>query len=105
VNDLPRHPVAIKVYDESIRVMKSAVQKAKLGRDEEMQALRRLDSQASDLRASSRVQRWNPSLSVRLHLPRTATSVIGWERNLAAKKAAGLPEQPWRCESAWHTQR
>jgi hypothetical protein len=35
-----RHPfpVPIKIYDETIRVMKSAVRNAKLGRDEEMQA-------------------------------------------------------------------
>ena len=32
------YPVPIKVYDETIRVLKSAVQHAKLGRDEEMQA-------------------------------------------------------------------
>lgn len=46
-----RHPfpVPIKVYDETIRVMKSAVHKAKLGRDEEMQALKRLDDQARRL--------------------------------------------------------
>ncbi len=43
-----RHPfpVPLKVYDETIRVMKSAVSKAKLGRDEEMQVLKRLDDQA-----------------------------------------------------------
>src|SRR3954469_24145733 len=35
------YPVPLKVYDETIRVMKSAVQKAKLGRHEEMQALKR----------------------------------------------------------------
>ena len=41
-----RHPfpVPLKVYDETIRVMKSAVLKAKLGRDEETEALKRLDS-------------------------------------------------------------
>ena len=43
------YPVPIKVYDETIRVLKSAVQKAKLGRDEEMQALKRLDDQARQL--------------------------------------------------------
>ena len=34
-----RHPfpVPIKVYDETIRVLKAAIQKAKLGREEEMQ--------------------------------------------------------------------
>src|SRR6201999_418314 len=46
-----RHPfpVPIKVYDETIRVLKSAVQNAKLGRDEEMQAIKRLDVQARRL--------------------------------------------------------
>src|SRR5712671_6276214 len=43
------YPVPIKVYDETIRVMKSAVRNAKLGRDEEMQALKRLDDQARRL--------------------------------------------------------
>ena len=40
------YPPPIKVYDETIRVMKSAIQKTKPGRDEEMQALKRLDAQA-----------------------------------------------------------
>ncbi|MNR69726.1 hypothetical protein D3C71_443760 [compost metagenome] len=46
-----RHPfpVPLKVYDETIRVMKSAVGKARLGREEELQALRRLDDQARSL--------------------------------------------------------
>jgi uncharacterized protein len=43
------YPVPIKVYDETIRVLKSAVQQAKLGRDEAMQALKRLDDQARRL--------------------------------------------------------
>src|SRR5919108_4143501 len=43
------YPVPIKVYDETIRVLKSAVQKAKLGRSEEMEALKRLDDQARRL--------------------------------------------------------
>jgi hypothetical protein len=46
-----RHPfpVPLKVYDETIRVMKSAVSKARLGRDEELQALQRLDAQAREM--------------------------------------------------------
>lgn len=46
-----RHPfpVPLKVYDETIRVMKSAVGKARLGREEELEALRRLDDQARNL--------------------------------------------------------
>ncbi|MFB9984147.1 DUF763 domain-containing protein [Mesorhizobium kowhaii] len=43
-----RHPfpVPLKVYDETIGVLKSAVHKAKLGRTEEIDALRRLDDQS-----------------------------------------------------------
>jgi uncharacterized protein len=46
-----RHPfpVPLRVYDETIRVLKSAVVKAKLGRSEELEALRRLDTQAQRL--------------------------------------------------------
>ena len=43
-----RHPfpVPLKVYDETIGVLKTAVQKAKLGHEEELGALQRLDQQA-----------------------------------------------------------
>src|SRR5919112_799070 len=46
-----RHPfpVPTRVYDETIRVLKSAVRKAKLGREEELGALQRLDAQARQL--------------------------------------------------------
>jgi uncharacterized protein len=42
-------PVPLRVYDETIRVLKSAVQRAKLGREEELGALKRLDEQARHL--------------------------------------------------------
>ena len=38
-----------QVYDQTIRVLKSAVHKAKLGREEELAALRRLDEQSRRL--------------------------------------------------------
>ena len=46
-----RHPfpVPLRVYDETIRVLKSAVQKARLGHAEEVSALQRLDQQARQL--------------------------------------------------------
>lgn len=46
-----RHPfpVPLKVYDETLRVMKSAVSRGKLGHTEELEALRRLDEQARRL--------------------------------------------------------
>ena len=43
-----RHPfpVPLRVYDQTIQVLKAAVQSAKLGREEELAALKRLDDQA-----------------------------------------------------------
>jgi uncharacterized protein len=85
------YPVPLKVYDETIRVMKSAVVKAKLGEDEEMQALRRLDDQARRLEVIAE----GPALEALMATERAAShaldgrSVFGWEKDLAAKKAAG----------------
>jgi hypothetical protein len=42
-------PVPTRVYDETIRVLKSAVQNARLGREEELAALKRLDTQSREL--------------------------------------------------------
>jgi uncharacterized protein len=85
------YPVPLKVFDETIRVMKSAVLNAKLGRDEEMQALKRLDSHARQLEAQAE----GPSLESFIAVERAASpgldgrSVFGWESDLAEKKAAG----------------
>jgi hypothetical protein len=78
------YPVPIKVYDETIRVLKSAVQKAKLGRDEEMQALKRLDDQARRLERTAT----GPSFETFVALERAKSSalggrsVFGWEAEL-----------------------
>ncbi len=78
------YPVPIKLYDETIRVLKSAVQNAKLGRDEEMQALKRLDDQARRLESTAK----GPSLEALVATERAASpaldgrSVFGWERDL-----------------------
>src|SRR6202522_4160670 len=40
------YPVPIKVYDETIGIMKAALQKAKLGQDDKLAALKRLDDEA-----------------------------------------------------------
>ena len=81
-----RHPfpVPIKVYDETISVLKSALQSAKLGRDEAMQALKRLDDQARRLERSAQ----GPSLQAFIAGERAASpeldgrSVFGWEADL-----------------------
>jgi hypothetical protein len=76
-----RHPfpVPTKVYDHTIGVMKSAVHKAKLGR--ELQALRRLDAQARLLERTAT----GPTLDALLDDERARSheyggrSVFGWE--------------------------
>jgi uncharacterized protein len=47
-------PVPLTVYDETIRVLKSAVERARLGRDETLGALQRLDAQARRLEQHAR---------------------------------------------------
>jgi hypothetical protein len=82
------YPVPIRVYDETIRVLKSAVQNAKLGRDEAMQALKRLDDQARRLERSAQ----GPSLQAFIADERAISpelggrSVFGWEAALPAMK-------------------
>jgi uncharacterized protein len=73
--------VPLKVYDETISVMKAAVQKAKLGQDERLAALRRLDDEAR------RVERRAAGPTVpdviaeerRLSHAYGGRSVFGWE--------------------------
>jgi uncharacterized protein len=86
-----RHPfpVPTKVYDETIRVLKSAVEKAKLGNEELLAALKRLDDQARRLEKSAS----GPSLEAHLARERLRSpefggrSVFGWEK--AASHKAG----------------
>ncbi len=81
------YPVPIKVYDETIRVLKSAVENAKLGRDETLETLRRLDAQAR--RLEGKVD--GPSLEAVIAGERAASadldgrSVFGWERDVEAR--------------------
>jgi len=80
------YPVPLKIYDETIRVMKSAVQKAKLGRDEELGALKRLDDQARRLESVAS----GPSVAAFIAGETSKSpeldgrSVFGWERDLRA---------------------
>jgi hypothetical protein len=87
-----RHPfpVPLRVYDQTIQVMKSAVQKAKLGRAEELGALKRIDEQARRLERHAsgptvpeliaQERRRSPSCGGR--------SVFGWEHD-ASSAAVG----------------
>jgi hypothetical protein len=92
-----RHPfpVPLRVYDETIRVLKSAVHAAKLGREEELGALRRLDEQA---RVVERYASGPPVEELiteerRLSYSYGGRSVFGWA------KPQEIPEKP-RAECA-----
>ncbi|HEY0851181.1 MAG TPA: DUF763 domain-containing protein [Bradyrhizobium sp.] len=82
------YPVPLKIYDETIRVLKSAVQQAKLGREERMGALKRLDAQARQLEPTAS----GPSFDAFVAGERTQSaalggrSVFGWESELPAGK-------------------
>jgi hypothetical protein len=77
------YPVPIQVYDETIRVLKSAVGKARLGRSEELGALQRLDAQARQLEFFAN----GPSLEAHIARERARSadyngrSVFGWEKD------------------------
>jgi hypothetical protein len=96
-----RHPfpVPIKVYDETIRVLKSAVSKARLGREEELGALKRLDEQARLLEhhaSGPLVEELISEERESSHL-NGGRSVFGWEQPSAAH-ADSTPARPQRPE-------
>jgi hypothetical protein len=81
-----RHPfpVPLEVYDETIGVLRSAVRKARLGLDEELQALKRLDEQSRQFERHVT----GPDLKeivageFRCSAAFDGRSVFGWEGNL-----------------------
>jgi hypothetical protein len=88
-----RHPfpVPILVYDQTIKILKSAVQKAKLGQQEELGALQRLDDQARRLERHAS----GPSVEALIAEERRQSSgyggrsVFGWEGGAAPTGAKG----------------
>jgi len=83
------YPVPVKAYDETIRVLKSAIARAKLGQGEEMAALKRLDAQARLLEATAT----GPTFEAFVAGERARSisldgrSVLGWEPEIAAGKS------------------
>ncbi|HWB47907.1 MAG TPA: DUF763 domain-containing protein [Stellaceae bacterium] len=75
------YPVPVKIYDETIRVLKAAVANARLGRDEALAALKRLDDQARRLERDAA----GPGVTALIAEERRAShryggrSVFGWE--------------------------
>ncbi len=84
------YPVPTKVYDKTIGVLKAAVTQAKLGQDEKLSAIRRLDEQARRLERHAT----GPSLDAFMAEERSRShdhggrSIFGWEPPTADSRAA-----------------
>jgi uncharacterized protein len=95
-----RHPfpVPLKVYDQTIDVLKSAIGNAKLGREEALGALKRLDDQSRLLERHAQ----GPGFDQHVAAERAASSayggrsVFGWEADL---EAAHRPREAERAEN------
>jgi uncharacterized protein len=74
-------PVPVRVFDETIRILKVAVQNAKLGREEELAALKRLDDQARLLERSAQGPPLPEIIAEERQLSHAlgGRSVFGWE--------------------------
>ena len=89
------YPVPLKVYDETIRVLKSAVQKAKLGQDEELAAVERLDEESRRLERVAK----GPSVEALIAEERARSheyggrSVFGWEPSPSDEKSQPLADR------------
>ncbi len=75
------YPVPLKVYDQSIAVMKSAVRKAKLGETEALAAIKRLDEQARRLERVASGPSVKALIAEERHNAHSfgGRSVFGWE--------------------------
>jgi len=78
-----RHPfpVPTRVYDHTIGVLKTAVRNARLGREEQLQALQRLDAQARRLEAHAKGPTVDALIGQELRDSHAhgGRSVFGWE--------------------------
>ena len=78
-----RHPfpVPTKVYDHTIDVLKGAVRNARLGREEQLQAIKRLDAQARRLEAHAKGPTVDALIAEEMHNAHAygGRSVFGWE--------------------------
>jgi hypothetical protein len=89
------YPVPLKVYDETIRALKSAVQQAKLGQDEELGAVRRLDEESRRLECFAK----GPSVETFMTEERAHSheyggrSVFGWEPSPLVLPKKGMAER------------
>jgi hypothetical protein len=82
------YPVPLKVYDETIQVLKTAMHKAKLGREEQLDAIRRLDEQARHLERTVVGPSFEKFVADELEASPSyqGRSVFGWEKDPATPR-------------------
>jgi len=90
-----RHPfpVPLRVYDRTIQVLKTAIQNAKLGREEELAALKRRDAQARQLERQAKEVSLNDVITEERALSSSygGRSVFGWEEPPATQPGGNSP--------------
>ncbi len=87
-------PVQTAVYDETLRVLRRAVERAKLGRDEQMEALRRLDREARRVEAIlARPESGVGPHTVRWFIERQLRASPRLGGRIASGKASSKPRQ------------
>jgi uncharacterized protein len=86
-------PVPLRVYDQTIQVLKSTVANAKLGREEELAALRRLDQQSRRLERHAT----GPAVPALIAQERERSHAYG------GRSVSGWAQPPARQESADHS--
>jgi hypothetical protein len=93
-----RHPfpVPLKVYDKTIGVLKSAILTAKLGNDEKLAAIRRLDEQARRLERTAS----GPSLEAYIAEEEARSHEYGGMSVFGAEGAPALPDPREKHRSA-----
>jgi hypothetical protein len=84
-------PVPLRVYDQTLRVLKDAVRQARLGNDDRLCALRELDRQARELEQSAT----QPEFSDYLEREQWASSSLGG-RSVCHDTEASTPDQHGR---------
>jgi hypothetical protein len=84
------YPVPLRVYDETLAVLRRAVDRARLGEDDRLAALRRLDAESRRLEAAAR----GPSVEAFAAEERAASRAYGGRAVVGGAPAAAAPPPP-----------
>jgi hypothetical protein len=81
-------PVPLRVYDETLSVLRRAVERAKLGEDDRLAAIRRLDAEARLLEGAAE----GPGVSAFIEAEREASAAYGGRSVFGAAVSSRAPE-------------